>query len=89
MQILRENLAVQIYRRNTAKNSACLPRTRMKTSFTLPESQQRRQFLAETMPHETEASSLSTRTMQLAKCQEHYSLHIVDVADIRPTNMRD
>lgn len=88
MQILRKNLVVQISSKHW--KIACISRTRgWKYRFTLLKSQGRRQFLAETMPRETEANSLSTRTMQLAKCQEHYSLHIVDVADIRPTNMRD
>lgn len=90
MQILRENLAV--------RNIVETPRKMARVSHT--QADENIVYVAgkptaspvlggNDAARETEADSLSTRTMQLAKCQEHYSLHIVNVADIRTTNMRD
>lgn len=88
MQILCGNLVVQISTKHREKNSAC--RANENIVYVAEKPTATLVLGRKTMPRERQKrTSLSTRTMQLAKCQEHYSLHIVDVADIRPTNMRD
>lgn len=86
MQIPLESRPPLENARNAMKNNAGIARTSFEALFT-PSRRIRRSvsdgsFFAKAIPRARwEPSSLSTRQLQLAKCREHYSLHIVDVVD--------